>query len=237
MTSCGVPFMKRLTGSVGDDLLDLVAQVAHRVLPLGLDSQLVDGAVGERRRERVVDEPVLLDEREAVEAVAFDRHLEVVAAARAVGDRELGRVGERVRAAAASNVVVATIGIIVAMAGSVAPFSRRCPNGCCERSSPRSAAPCTRRRRCSCRASCAAAPACTRRRRRTCCAIAIELVGGVETAPSGEPASPSRRSWRSGRWRATSSSSGRSPPSASRRSGCSQPPPTSSTARARTSTR
>ena len=46
--------------------------------------------------ERLVDEPVLLDEREAIEAAARDRHLEVVAAARAVLDPELARIGERV---------------------------------------------------------------------------------------------------------------------------------------------
>ena len=55
----------------------------------------MDGAVGERRRERVVDEPVLLDEGEPREARALDRHLEVVAAAGAVGDGEVVRVRER----------------------------------------------------------------------------------------------------------------------------------------------
>ena len=68
----------------------------------------MDGSVGERRRERVVDEPVLLDEREPVEAVALDRHLEVVAAARAIGDRELGGVRERARNIV-SSVFVATM--------------------------------------------------------------------------------------------------------------------------------
>ena len=76
----------------------------------------MDGSVGERRRERVVDEPVLLDEREAVEAVALDRHLEVVAAARAIGDRELAGVGER-GAQQRLQRLRGDHGIIVAMAG------------------------------------------------------------------------------------------------------------------------
>src|SRR6266545_2738822 len=61
----------------------------------GLDAELVDRPVCERLRERVVDEAVLLDERDAVEARARDRDLEVVAAARAVDHGELGRVRER----------------------------------------------------------------------------------------------------------------------------------------------
>ena len=52
--------------------------------------------VSERRRERFVDEPVLLDQREPGEAAARDRDLEVVAAAGAILDRELARVGKRV---------------------------------------------------------------------------------------------------------------------------------------------
>ena len=55
----------------------------------------MDGAVGERRGERVVDEPVLIDEGEPREARAHDGYLEVVAAACAVDDRQLGRVGKR----------------------------------------------------------------------------------------------------------------------------------------------
>ena len=55
----------------------------------------MDRPVAERRSERLVDEPVLLDEREPVEAAALDRHLEVVAPARPVLDRELARIGER----------------------------------------------------------------------------------------------------------------------------------------------
>ena len=76
----------------------------------------MDGSVGERRRQRVVDEPVLLDEREAVEAVALDRHLEVVAAARAIGDRELIGVGEGCAQHRLQR-VRGDHGIIVAMAG------------------------------------------------------------------------------------------------------------------------
>jgi hypothetical protein len=55
----------------------------------------VDGAVGERLGERVVHEPVLVDERQAVESSARERHLEMVAAARAVEHRELPRIRER----------------------------------------------------------------------------------------------------------------------------------------------
>jgi hypothetical protein len=55
----------------------------------------VDRPVAKRRSERLVDEPVLLDEREPVEAAAGDRHLEMVATARPVLDLELPRVGER----------------------------------------------------------------------------------------------------------------------------------------------
>jgi hypothetical protein len=54
----------------------------------------VDGAVRQRLRERIVDEPVLLDEREPGEARARDGDLKVVASARAILDRELGRVRE-----------------------------------------------------------------------------------------------------------------------------------------------
>lgn len=55
----------------------------------------MDGAVGERRGEGVVDEPVLVDEREPLEAGAGDRHLEVVTAPSAVEHGELGRIGKR----------------------------------------------------------------------------------------------------------------------------------------------
>jgi Lon protease-like protein len=56
----------------------------------------VDGAVAQRAGQRVVDEPVLLDERQPVEARARHDDLEMVAAAGAVLDPQLSRVGERV---------------------------------------------------------------------------------------------------------------------------------------------
>jgi len=56
----------------------------------------VDRPVAERRSKRLVDQPVLLDEREPVEAAALDRHLEVVAPTRPVLDLELARIRERV---------------------------------------------------------------------------------------------------------------------------------------------
>ena len=52
-------------------------------------------AVRERLRKGIVDEPVLVDEREPREAGRRDRDLEVVAAARPVDDRDLGRLRER----------------------------------------------------------------------------------------------------------------------------------------------
>ncbi len=55
----------------------------------------MDRAVRERFREGIVDEPVLVEEREAGETGAHDRDLEVVPAAGAVGDLDLRRVGER----------------------------------------------------------------------------------------------------------------------------------------------
>ena len=56
----------------------------------------MNGAISERPCERVVDEPVLLDQREPFEARACDHDLEMVAAARAVLDAELVRIGERI---------------------------------------------------------------------------------------------------------------------------------------------
>ena len=56
----------------------------------------MDGAVGERRSERRVHEPVLLEQRQSRKAWARDRHLEVITAACAVLDAELGCIGERV---------------------------------------------------------------------------------------------------------------------------------------------
>ena len=52
----------------------------------------MDGAIAQRLGERVVDQPVLLEERQPVEAGCHDGHLEVVAAARAVVDAQLGGV-------------------------------------------------------------------------------------------------------------------------------------------------
>jgi len=54
----------------------------------------VDGAVAQRLGERVVHEPVLIDERQSGETRARNRHLEVVAAARSVLDAELVRIRE-----------------------------------------------------------------------------------------------------------------------------------------------
>ena len=53
-------------------------------------------AIRERGRERAVDEPVLLDEREASEPPACDCHLEVVATARAIDHGNLPGLGERI---------------------------------------------------------------------------------------------------------------------------------------------
>lgn len=55
----------------------------------------MDRPVTERRSERLVDEPVLLDEREPIEAPTRDRHLEVVAPARPILDRKLTCIRER----------------------------------------------------------------------------------------------------------------------------------------------
>ena len=54
----------------------------------------MDGAVPERPREGIVDEAMLVDEREIAEALAYDGGVEVVAAARAVDDGDLGRLRE-----------------------------------------------------------------------------------------------------------------------------------------------
>jgi ATP-dependent Lon protease len=54
----------------------------------------VDGAVAERLGERLVDETVLLQQGQPREARAHDGHLEVVAAAGAVFDGELVRLGK-----------------------------------------------------------------------------------------------------------------------------------------------
>jgi ATP-dependent Lon protease len=55
----------------------------------------VDGAVAERLGERLVDEAVLVEQRERGEAWTRDGHLEVVAAAGAVLDAQLDRVRKR----------------------------------------------------------------------------------------------------------------------------------------------
>lgn len=52
----------------------------------------MDRPVGERLGEGVVDEPVLVDERQVVEARAGDHDLEVVAGAGPVEDGQLGSV-------------------------------------------------------------------------------------------------------------------------------------------------
>ena len=55
----------------------------------------MDGAVGERRGERLVHAAMLVEYRNAVEIGAHDRHLEVVAGSGAVLDGDLSRSGER----------------------------------------------------------------------------------------------------------------------------------------------
>ena len=57
----------------------------------------MDGAVGDGRREDVVDTAMLVDEREAVEIRADNRHLEVVAGAGPVLHGQLDGLRERVR--------------------------------------------------------------------------------------------------------------------------------------------
>ncbi len=76
-------------------LLDQQAAViccSHLGRPKGPDPAFAIRPVAERLRERLVDEPVLVEQRQAVEAGAPDRHLKVVAAARAVLDAHLGRI-------------------------------------------------------------------------------------------------------------------------------------------------
>ena len=55
----------------------------------------MDCPVAQGLGERVVDQPVLFQQRQAVETRGRNRHLEVVAAARAVFDVKLRRIGER----------------------------------------------------------------------------------------------------------------------------------------------
>ena len=85
--------MKSATSELVDDFLDLVG-VAHAApFVLMRSSWMVPSPSG--ADERLVDAPVLLDERQAVERRRGDDHLEVVAAAGAVDHVELGRVRER----------------------------------------------------------------------------------------------------------------------------------------------
>ena len=67
----------------------------------------MDGAVGERGGERVVDQAVLVDEAEPVETRRLHRDVEVVAAARPVDDVELVRVGKGLRSRSERSVSVA----------------------------------------------------------------------------------------------------------------------------------
>ena len=85
----------------------------------------MDRPVAERRGKRLVDEPVLLDEREPVEAAARHCHLEMVAPAGPVLDRKLARVGER-GAQERFERAGKSHGIIVAVARP-APFSLSLP--------------------------------------------------------------------------------------------------------------
>ena len=55
----------------------------------------MDRAVGERRSQRGVDEAVLVDQRQANEALAHDRDVEVVSATGAVDDLQLHGLGKR----------------------------------------------------------------------------------------------------------------------------------------------
>ena len=56
----------------------------------------MNGAVAQRLRERVVDAAVLIEQRQAAQARRGEDHLEMVAAARAVLDAQLLRVGKRI---------------------------------------------------------------------------------------------------------------------------------------------
>ena len=55
----------------------------------------MDRAVAQRLGERLVDEPVLVEQRQAVEARALHDHLEVIAAPGAILDAQLMRIGKR----------------------------------------------------------------------------------------------------------------------------------------------
>lgn len=80
----------------------------------------MDGAVGERRGERVVHATVLVEERHAVECGTLHGDLEVVARARAILDVDRGRVRERLDEQCANRVglhraIVVTRGTLEAM--------------------------------------------------------------------------------------------------------------------------
>ena len=66
----------------------------------------MNGAVAERLGQRVVDQPVLLEQRQPVETRARDGDLEVVTAAGAVLDAQLRRVGKRVFPPGNSSMVI-----------------------------------------------------------------------------------------------------------------------------------
>src|SRR3954453_160994 len=92
MTNCGVPFMKIVTGSFS--ITCWIVLLSSLISPSRRDSHLVNGAVCKRLCERCVDQLVLFEPREPVEARRRDDHLEVVAAARAVLDTQFVRVRE-----------------------------------------------------------------------------------------------------------------------------------------------
>jgi hypothetical protein len=52
----------------------------------------MDAPVAERRGERLIHEPVLIDPRETVEAPAHDRDVEVITPAGAIDHGELARI-------------------------------------------------------------------------------------------------------------------------------------------------
>ena len=92
MTKSGRPFMNTATSSVS--ITSRIRSCRSVIALLRCGFQLVDRSVRQWLGERGVDEAVLLDERQAVEALAADGHLEVVAAARPVDDVQLSRVGK-----------------------------------------------------------------------------------------------------------------------------------------------
>src|SRR5436190_7171927 len=89
MANSGVPFMNRATGSPS---ITCLMRSANSVISASRrDSQLMDSAIRERLGERRVDELVLLDERQSLEAWARHGHVEVVAGAGAVANHDLRR--------------------------------------------------------------------------------------------------------------------------------------------------